>query len=422
MRRGLPLLLASTLLAASCTAPEDSARLGWTAAERRVLADLSLDSLPPPPPDPSNAVADDPRAVALGHALFFDEALSRDGSVSCATCHDPQRWFTDGRPLSQALGTTKRHAPTVVGAAWQNWFFWDGRADSQWAQALGPLEHADEHGATRTLVAQVIAGRHREAYQELFGPLPLLREVRRFARSAGPLGDEVERAAWKAMAPEDREAVNEVFANAGKALAAYQRRLRPGRAPFDDYVAAVAAGDAEAAEKALDDEAVAGLELFIGEAGCVDCHSGPLFTNREFHAVGVPSPAGADFDRGRADGALAALESPFNCLGAYSDASEEDCVELRFLKTQGDELLGAMKVPTLRGIAETAPYMHAGQKTSLREVLLHYVSAPVPAVGHTDLSPLALTETQMRQLEAFLRSLSAPVDAPDELLTPPPES
>jgi cytochrome c peroxidase len=417
-------VLASLLLAALGLAAcgEPGAHLTrWSPEQLRILDRLALDALPALQADPSNAVADDPRAAALGHRLFFDERLSANGEIACASCHQPALFFTDGLPLSKGIGTTGRHAPSLVAASRGEWFFWDGRADSQWAQALGPLEHPAEHGATRTLVAQVVGARHRAPYEELFGPLPPLDDGARFPASAGPQGNESERAAWAAMSRSDRHAIDEVFTNAAKAIAAYQRLIQPGRAPFDEFVGATRAGDHGRAREILGDDALKGLRLFIGDARCTECHSGPLFTNGEFHAIGVPEPMGVDFDRGRADGALTALGSPFNCLGSFSDAEEIACVELRFLKTQGDELLGAMKVPTLRNVAETAPYMHRGQRADLQAVFAHYVEAPVPAVGHTDLSPLPLSQAQLEQLEAFLRTLTGPLDMPAGMLEPPPE-
>ena len=120
----------------------------WSAQERETLRSLALASLGPLPKDPSNRVADDPRAAALGHRLFFDARLSGNGRVSCATCHVPDREFQDGIALAEGVGTTARRTMPVAGTAHSPWLFWDGRADSQWAQALGPLESAVEHGGS----------------------------------------------------------------------------------------------------------------------------------------------------------------------------------------------------------------------------------------------------------------------------------
>ncbi|HWH48018.1 MAG TPA: cytochrome-c peroxidase, partial [Burkholderiales bacterium] len=117
--------------------------------------DLSLEALEPLPPDASNRWADDERAADLGHRLFFDTRLSANGRVSCASCHDPKRQFQDSVPLAQGVGTTSRRTMPIAASAYSPFLFWDGRKDSQWAQALGPLESAVEHGGTRARYAQV---------------------------------------------------------------------------------------------------------------------------------------------------------------------------------------------------------------------------------------------------------------------------
>ncbi len=394
----------------------------WSPEERRQIRSLSLDALPPLPPDPSNAVADDPQAVALGHALFFDPRLSGDGTVACASCHRPQQYFTDGRARANVRGEdTPRHTPTIVGAGYNTWFFWDGRKDSLWSQALSPQEAPLEHAGTRSRHAQVIATHYRDAYEALFGPMPDISDPQRFPRDAGPVEDPVLRAAWEAMAPEDRDRINRIFANIGKVLAAYQRRILPGRTRFDDYASAVASGDEARMAALFTDDEAAGLRLFIGKAQCINCHNGPLLTNGEFHNIGLPPLPGEPTDLGRVRGASQVLEDEFNCLGPYSDAAPESCLELRFIKTEGVELVGAFKVPSLRNVAATAPYMHNGSLATLEAVVAHYNAAPRAFPGHSDLEPLNLTAREMAQLVAFLETLSGPPDAPADLLAPPGE-
>ncbi|MBT8102983.1 MAG: cytochrome-c peroxidase, partial [Gammaproteobacteria bacterium] len=143
----------------------------WTDAEIQVLRSLSLESLPALPPDPSNAVADNPQAAKFGERLFLDPRLSANGSISCATCHQPARQFTDGLAKGQALGTSRRNTPSIVGSAYSPWLYWDGRRDSLWAQALSPLEDPNEHGASRLQVVGFIAedDEYRAMYETLFG-------------------------------------------------------------------------------------------------------------------------------------------------------------------------------------------------------------------------------------------------------------
>lgn len=137
----------------------------WSDAEQATLRTLWLGSLPPLPADPSNHVADDPRAVTLGAKLFSDTRFSANGAVACSTCHLSDLSFQDGLPLAQGVGTTTRRTMPLVGTAYSPWFFWDGRKDSQWAQALGPLESAVEHGGTRTQYVHLIATFYRDEYE-----------------------------------------------------------------------------------------------------------------------------------------------------------------------------------------------------------------------------------------------------------------
>jgi cytochrome c peroxidase len=110
----------------------------------------------PVPPDPTNRFAEDARAVALGERFFFDESFSSSGTVSCATCHDPEHAFTDGKRIAQGEGTGSRNTPTILGAARRRWFTWDGRADTIWSQAAEPIEQPTEHAFDRTRFAVAI--------------------------------------------------------------------------------------------------------------------------------------------------------------------------------------------------------------------------------------------------------------------------
>lgn len=392
----------------------------WSDTELALLRSLQIGGLTPLPPDPSNAVADDPRAAAFGHRLFFDPRLSGNGAVSCATCHQPRRRFTDGLPRGRATGESKRNTISLVGAAWSPWQYWDGRKDSLWSQALSPLEDPDEHGGTRVANARLIANDpgYRTAYEALFGPLPDLSDPGRFPDSAAPVGDGARRAAWQRMTPADRRLVNAVFSNIGKAIAAYERLLRPGPARFDRYVAAALEGDRAAQAGIFTAGEAAGLRLFIGEARCTECHNGPLLTNNEFHNTGILAAPGELPDRGRAAGIREAQADPFNCEGAFSDDPDRACPELRFART-GPELLGAFRTPSLRNLEGTAPFMHQGQLATLEDVLEHYDRAPLSMIGHNEAKPLSLSRRERAQLVAFLETLSAPPATPPEWLQPP---
>ncbi len=365
----------------------------WTDAELQQIASLSLAALPPLPPDPSNAVADDPRAAEFGHRLFFDPRLSANGNISCATCHQPIRNFSDGLPRAVALGMSKRNTPSIAGSAYSPWFYWDGRKDSQWSQALAPLEDPNEHGSSRLQVISLIASvsDYRRRYETLFGQPPRL---------------------------ESQDDINRAFANVGKALAAYERKLMPGKSRFDRYADYLQTGGDPKQQDLLNKDEIAGLRLFIGAARCTECHNGPLFTNFEFHNTGLLPPAGELPDRGRIDGVREVLQDPFNCLGQYSDDPAHNCPELRYVRT-GPELIGATRTPSLRNLANTMPFQSKGQHATLSGVLEHYNRAPLAMIGHNEATELGLADWQLRQLEAFLGTLAAPIDAAPEWLKAP---
>ncbi len=354
-----------------------AAPVRWTDAEIEQLRALWIGSLDELPPDPTNRVADDPRAAELGRQLFFDTRLSANGRVACATCHKPDQGFQDGTPLAKGVETTNRRTMPIAGTAYSPFLFWDGRKDSQWAQALGPLESPVEHGGSRDQYAQVVADHYRADYERVFGAMPML---------------------------VTRDDVTAVFVSIGKAIAAYERRIeyRPSR--FDTYVETLA-DTGGAPENVLTAEEVAGLKLFIGKANCTQCHNGPLFTNNEFHNTGVPAAPELPADLGRMTGSKGVLSDEFNCRSKWSDARDA-CKELEFMAVASHEQERAFKVPSLRNVAERAPYMHAGQLGSLTDVLAHYNRAPAAPAGHTELKPLRLNARELRQLEAFLRTLS----------------
>ena len=401
----------------------------WSAEEKTVLATLSLKRLPPVPVDPSNAMEQRLPAIELGRRLFSDARISRNGAVSCASCHDPAKQFQDGLPVSQGVGTGSRRAMPIVGAGHGPWLFWDGRKDSLWSQALGPLEDAVEHGTNRTRVAHLVNRNYRSDYEAIFGALPRLDGL---PGDAGPKGNAIEQAAWTAIDARRREDVSRVFSNIGKAIAAYEKSLQHTPTRLDRYVDAVMRSDPAARGMLRADEA-RGLRLFIGKAQCVSCHNGPLFSDQQFHNTGVPPRDATRPDRGRAAATAAVRSDEFNCLGPFSDARPEQCQELRFMVTDDPALEGAFKTPGLRGVADRAPYMHAGQFATLEQVVRHYVAAPHAAVGHSELThrhagaapgkhaeraPIELSDAEIADLVGFLGTLSA--DPPSAAAAPPP--
>jgi len=406
-------LVLALLCACGGDAPRGDAPAGkaWSDSERSVLASLRLSGRPAPPPDPGSAVGDDPDAAALGAALFRDRALSANGEISCQTCHDPARAFSDGRAVSVGLAPLRRNAPSLLDVGYQRWLFWDGRADSLWSQALVPLEQPEEMGASRTAIVWRVArdARLAQLYRAAFGELPVL-DTTRVPQRAGPRGDAATRAAWLALPERDRTEITRAFANVGKALAAHQRTLRSAPGRFDAYVDAVLAGRTREAARQLDAREIAGLAVFLsGRSGCLACHHGPSFTDGQFHNIGTGELGMANEDPGRAEGLQLVHRSEFSCASAWAQPPVRDCAgrETGFGTGEVPALRrGAFRTPGLRNLSATAPYLHDGRYTTLEEVLEYYRHpADKAKVGHELPRALALSDGELADLARFLRTL-----------------
>lgn len=464
---------------ASIAAPKVQPDLQPDLAPGDVARVLRLSPLPAPPPNETNRVADDERAARLGQRLFFDARLSFDGRFSCATCHDPAKAFTDGRALPEARAPLRRNVPSLLDVAHQRWLNWDGSADSLWAQALRPIENPAEMGGDRVSVARLVAGDPilRRDYETIFGALPsviasgsLPERARPAALPSGllarPPGPDAAgaaatdgglrtreaelTAAWAAMPQEDRAAVDLVFANVGKAIEAYERRLRSGPSSFDRFVEALRAGD-DAGRTAMSASAQRGLALFMGVGNCRLCHGGPALSDGEFHSLGVPpapdplaapaAPAGGagvpasgeggdgptspgpQIDPGRYEGLRILGLDPFGAGGPFSDRRDGPRAARVASLAKGPESWGQFRTPSLRNVARTAPYMHAGQMATLEDVVRFYSTHEGRVVaGHhreTILEPLHLEPGQIRDLGAFLEALSGSDPEPRWLVAPP---
>lgn len=279
-----------------------------------------------PPPSPENPVADDPAAVALGEALFFDTGLSPQG-IACASCHRPEHHLQNDTPVGEGAALGRRRVPSVTLAAHARWQLWDGRAATLAEQSLLPMEDETEMASSRTYVARHVIGEHRVAYEKVFGPAP---DVSHWPPEGKP-GD----AAFDILAAGDRDTITEVFERAGQAIAAWERSLRVAPNALDAYLA----GDVHV----LDTEQTYGLRLFVKQA-CQQCHWGPRLTDDAFHNVGFP---------GRADD---------------PDAGRFDV----FDPGAAPRYRGQFKTPPLRGVAHGSFFGHAGRHADLSEVMQTY--------------------------------------------------
>lgn len=379
-----------------------------TFSPSELAALLDHSPLPPPPHDPTNKYEEDPRAQRLGQFLFFDTRLSVNDAISCATCHPSDRALADGRQFGQGVGTLIRNTPALWNAAQNRFFFLDGRADSLWAQARQPIEAPDEMGFSRLALLKLFHddAALRSAYEALFGALP-------------PAPSDTSTAL---LPPGAWETVDAFLANVCKALASHVRRLVSAHSPFDVWVEGLRDGDPQKLA-ALTPAAQRGAQLFVSR-NCDLCHSGPNFTDMEFHSVRAPlARKELRRDSGRHDAVQKLLDDPFNGAGAFSDAPEVGRAKLDFL-VQSEEDIGQFKTPSLRNVALTAPYMHAGQFATLRDVLRHYsemddVFDHDPGRFEQMLEPQKLSEQQVGDLIAFLQSLSDTAIDPALLSAPP---
>ncbi|GMV43285.1 MAG: cytochrome-c peroxidase [Myxococcales bacterium] len=367
----------STLLAAGL--------LTWVAGPAAAAppgVPLGLPEVPIPADNPQT-----PEKIALGDKLFHDVRFSSTGEVSCATCHAREKVFTDS-PLQVSEGIHKltgtRNAPTVVNAAYLTSQFWDGRSPSLEDQALHPFLNPVEMGLTDHQPILDIVRKDPEY-------------VKQFERVFGKKGDAI--------------TIKEVVA----AIASFERVQVSGNSPFDRW----RYGGEEAA---LTEQQKRGFDLFVNEGRCVTCHvveeTQALFTDNRFHNIGVGITAIQD--------QIPALAQEF--LKADATASEVDAKVLtdartselgRFVVDHSFDGLGAFKTPTLRNVAQTAPYMHDGSLESLHDVMIHYNNGGVSSVKDRvndflsgGIRPLNLTDEQIDDLVAFLESLTSPEFAP----------
>jgi cytochrome c peroxidase len=374
------LLLLVSVLAAGAVGVRAQPLLDWSPAE--ITAVGRHGPWPPPPvQDPSNKVSGTPSGIALGEYLFNEPRLSGDGRMSCATCHQAGREWSDGLAKARGAVALDRRTPSLWNIGYLHWFGWDGAGDSLWAQTIRPLLDPREMNGGPNRAGDLLRGDPALAcgYEQAFGSKP---------------GDDDER----------------LLVDAAKALAAFQETLVSPRTPFDDFRDALLAGDREGASR-YPIAAQRGLKLFIGEANCNLCHLGPRFTNGEFGDIGIPFfVRPGEVDPGRLGGLQRLASSPFNLLGRYNDdATGNNTRRTRHVQRLHSNF-GEFRVPGLRQVGRGGPYMHNGSLATLEDVVRHY-SEVSPDRLHSDgtplVRPLGLTAQQSADLVAFLRSLDA---------------
>ena len=402
----LVLLGASVIVAqvAHAQAPlaQAPASIEFSAQEIRQI--LTLGPWPPAASvDPGNRVSGKAQAIELGRRLFRDPRMSPVGYISCVTCHQPDRSFTDLKARAHGLADLPRNTPTLLNLSRQRWFGWDGASDSLWMASIRPMLDSREFDSSPATVAK------------LFKRDPELAACYRKVFQRSPLGDP-----------------QRTLVNVGKALAAYQETLVTARTPFDAFRDAMAglpgapSGSAgpsgrsasPAPPPAYPAAAQRGLKLFVGQAGCIACHQGANFSDQRFHKVlAAPGDAGGNpagsagggnerpADAGRLGGAISLKNNPLNLAGAYNDdprRANQRATQRRLVK---EDMRGQFRTPSLRNVAATAPYMHDGRMDRLQDAVRHGGYGKTAPSAEAVAAP-ALSEQQAQDMVAFLASLT----------------
>ncbi len=326
------------------------------AAATTAVCSSDLQEMPPLPKHlagqgPPKAPADNkttPEKVALGKSLFFDKRLSKSGTMSCESCHLPEKGWTDGLPLSKKDDGTlnTRHSPTLFNAAYADDLYWDGRAAGLEKQVLAAWKA--QMGADPDAEAKELAGipGYAKAFEKAFG--------------GPPTGDTVV-----------------------KALSAFLRTLLPEDAPWDRHEAGEAG--------AVTPEVVEGFRIFTEVANCSLCHVPPLYTDTLFHNIGV------GFDKEKPDPGRGKI---------LADAAAK---EGKPVPADAVSMTGAFKTPTLRAVVDSAPYYHDGSTARLEDAVDFLLKGGVPNPNlDPKLKPKSLSEKERAALLAFLRSLTPP--------------
>jgi cytochrome c peroxidase len=301
-----------------------------------------------------NAFADNQAAAVLGLKIFFDNRFSQSGSgVACVSCHDPEHAFAERKPTSHTIREVARNAPDLIDAAWYtSSHFWDGKVDNLWSAPLFTFEQDDEMGSSRLRVVHTLASIYKIRYENIFGTMPDFSDAQRFPASGKPGTPQ-----FDAMSEQDKDLVNQVYVNVGKALEAYIRKLAAGRSPFDDFI--------NGSAKSMNIDAQHGMVAFTRH-GCDTCHSGPTFTDEGFHNLGNPGKQGKPKDLARAGGLTFAGKWQFASTSKFADPTSGGS-KMKVANLAGEP--EGFRTPSLRNADFTSPYGHDGAFDTLDRVI-----------------------------------------------------
>jgi cytochrome c peroxidase len=340
----------------------------------------------------------------LGRRLFFDSRVSRSGKISCASCHQPGKAWTDNLKTPIAIDTGSRNTPSIYNLAANRWFFWDGRADALWSQALHPIENPHEMGNHRINVLKLVFNDNEldSLYRNAFDD-----RASRFILDLGNdlfLDQEKADSLFATMSEAQKYMVNLSFSNIGKAIAEFEKSLISLNSKFDLFLADSKSN--EIRTTVFNAKEIQGLQIFLGKGNCSLCHSGPNLSDGEFHYIRLKqNPLG--LDSGRLGGIQNLKKSEWSSIGQFSNQDNSSLT--KNLKESPLTTWGSFKTPSLRNVSLTAPYMHDGRFNTLKEVIDHYselsVAGPENRYGESIIKPLRLTEYEKMCLISFLLTL-----------------
>jgi cytochrome c peroxidase len=382
-----PLALAALIFARAANLPA-SQEEEWLRANRElILAQFALGD--------EDQQLDDrgvsgPLAEDIGNRLFFDARLSKSGTLSCASCHQPGRQWTDGRRVALGLEPLRVNTPTLVGVARLKWLFWDGRAIGLSHQIIHPMTNPAEMGVSPQEIVHLISfdRDYRSAYARYFGPVP-----------TAPCPSKSQDGC--------RAAFDDVMHNVARLIAAFVAEIPQPHTRFDDLLRDLGRG----ARSAFTSDEIRGLQLFVEKGSCTSCHSGRDLTDGQFHNVLVPEADGPGvFTAGRYGGlriAKATMAETYSGTSSFAVFARQEIKRARDDSTT----YGAFKTPTLRGLNCTAPYMHNGRFDTIERVIDHYsLFDDVLRPEHHDdplLAPRNFTVREKADILAFLLTLSS---------------
>ncbi|MUK91057.1 hypothetical protein GNP80_01170 [Aliivibrio fischeri] len=310
------------------------------------------------------------KRAKLGEDLFNDIRLSKYNNISCASCHDPNNNFQDTHNITKKTTNKNIKAPSLRGVHQQDWFFWDGRVDSLWSQSLEAIKN--EHQLSMQETIDIVCQNYAKKYADLLS----------FCHT--------------------NDSEIHKYKQIGELIASYIQTIEHVWTRFDEFGYQYKKNQ-QIDPKLLSYDEIEGFKLFIDreKTGCIDCHSDERFSNDGFYAIGTGNNAQSD----RISGIKKYLSSPYTC---EQWNKKEACLKYYYMRKEGDDLVGALKVPSLRNLHNSSHFMHDLRFSTLESVIHHYMYPTGYMHDYVDIKPLRLTPIKRKHLIAFLKALNEP--------------